>query len=390
MEKITDIESEIEKLKIKAKGMDWSNPRIQKTLTDCANALFDLIGWESCHFHISQKRGEPVAYEFSVNSKSHAKRPAIDRKLYNKVISSFMGKDKSSSMGWVRLTYNEDNELSFSSFDKRRLSDLAQMVGLIIHDTVTFSGEVIKAECNQLAMIFTFIKILEAKSQWTFGHSARVTNVGITLLTAALGNEEWVSRLDQEEVDKLERWFKFAGLLHDIGKIGISDAILDKPDKLTKEEFEKVKIHAGIGGSLLEILGSECTDTIIPMIKHHHENFDGTGYPHGLKGDEIPVGARILKIADVFCAVSEERPYRDGLSYSQALNEIKDQIGKCFDPVLADIFCRLPSEYFIEGGGKSSEEDKFQEREDKSSFSERDRRIEMVPGDQKNKVVNIT
>ncbi len=376
MEKIATIESEIEKLKIKAKGIDWNNPRIQKSLTECANTLFDLVGGESCYFFISPKRGEPVAYEFSISRKIQSKKPATNRELYNKVISSFMGKDKSSSVGWVRLTYDKDDEPSFSSSDKKRLSDLAQVIGLVIQDALISSGETIKAECNQLAMIFAFIKILEAKNSWTLGHSVKVTNTGITLLTAALGNEEWVSHIDQEEINKLEQWLKFGGLLHDIGKIGVSDAILDKPEKLTKEEFDRVKIHAGIGGSLLEILGLECTTAIIPIIKHHHENFDGTGYPDGLKGNEIPYGARIIKIADVFCALSEERPYRVGLSYSVAMKEITNQKEKMFDPILSDIFCSLPSKYLMEG-------------EDKSSHIEIERKIEIVPRDKNDKIISI-
>ncbi len=376
MEKIATIESEIEKLKIKAKGIDWNDPRIQKSLNKCANTLFDLIGGESCHFFLSPKHGEVVAYEFSISRKIQSKKSAPNRELDNKVISSFMGKDKPSSMGWVRLTCGKDNEPSFSSSDKRRLSDLAQVIGLVIQDTLISSSESIKAECNQLAMIFAFIKILEAKSNWTLGHSVKVTNIGITLLTAALGNEEWVSNIDQEEIDKLERWFRFGGLLHDVGKIGVNDAILDKPEKLTKEEFDKIKIHAGIGGSLLEILGLECTTAIIPIIKHHHESFDGTGYPDGLRGNEIPPGARIIKVADAFSALIEERPYRNGLSYSVAMKEITSQKGKMFDPVLVDIFSRLPSKYLIEG-------------EDKSSDTETEEKIMIVPENKKDKIISI-
>lgn len=376
MEKIETIESELEKLKIKAAGIDWNNPRIQKSLTECANTLFDLIGGESCHFFVSPKRDVPVAYEFLISRKIQSKKPATNGELYNKVISSFMGKDKPSSVGWVRLTYDKDNELSFSSSDKRRLSDLAQVIGLAVKDALISSGESVKAECNQLAMIFTFIKILEAKCKWTYGHSVTVANTGITLLTAALGNEECVSNIDQDEINKLEQWFKFGGLLHDVGKIGVSDAILDKPEKLTKDEFDKVKIHAGIGGSLLEILGLECTKTIIPIIKHHHENFDGTGYPDGLKGDEIPFGARVIKIADVFCALSEERPYRVGLPFSAAMKEITSQKGKMFDPILSDIFCGLPSKCLMEG-------------EDKPSHVETKRKVEIVPRKKNDKIVSI-
>ncbi|MEE9614789.1 MAG: HD domain-containing phosphohydrolase [Thermodesulfobacteriota bacterium] len=361
MERITTIENEITKLKAQADETDWHNQRIQGTLTDCANNLFSLIGGESCHFHLSIAKGAPIDYEFSVNRRLHGRAAAPgEGGLTNKVISSFLGKDKEHSTGWVRLTYNEANGRSFSSFDKKRLADLAYMIGMVIQESLASYREIVKADCNQLAMIVSFMRVLEAKSKWTLGHSAKVANVGIALLDAALGNEEWVSTIDQEEIDRLEHWFKFGALLHDIGKVGVNDSILDKSGKLTADEFDKMKIHAGVGGSLLDVLGSECAKSIIPIIKHHHENYDGSGYPEGLKGIDIPSGARILKVSDVFCALTEDRPYRGTFSLSVTINEIKSHKGKMFDPILVDIFSQLPLEEFIKENAQHDAEMKAQ------------------------------
>lgn len=342
MEELATIEKEIEKLKERAKGIDWNNQIILKTLNDCANCFFDLIGGESCYFHLASRKGEKVEYEYTIARKIKNGRGSGDSPIPNKVISSYLGKDKQSSIGWVRLTYSNENDFNFTVADKKRLSDMAQITALAIEDAILFANDTIIAECNQLAIILAFVRVIEAKSKWTLGHSERVTNIGVMLLEAAIGDQEWVMSIDQDEVYALERWFRFAGLLHDLGKVGISDALIDKPGRLTDEEFEKIKLHPGIGGSLMDVLGLECTKAIVPMIEHHHENYDGTGYPAGLKHNEIPPGSRIIKIADAFCALTEERPYRSPIAYLDAVNEIKMHSGTIFDPKLVEIFCKLP------------------------------------------------
>jgi len=344
MEELATIEREIEELKSKSKSVYWNDEIILKTLNDCANCFFDLIGGESCYFYLASSRGKEVEYEYVISRKIRTGITKNTDQIPNKVISSYLGKDKQNSIGWVRLTYSDANGFSFTPADKKRLSDMAQIAALAIEDSIKYANNAIIAECNQLAVILAFVRIIEAKSKWTLGHSERVTNVGVMLLEAALGDQEWVMSIDQDEVYKLERWFKFAGLLHDLGKVGISDALIDKPGRLTDEEFEKVKLHPGIGGSLMDVLGLECTKAIVPMIEHHHENYDGTGYPEGLKGEEIPPGSRILKIADVYCAITEARPYRTPLAHWDAIEEIRRNSGRFFDPKLVEIFCKLPFE----------------------------------------------
>ena len=138
--------------------------------------------------------------------------------------------------------------------------------------------------------------------------------------------------LSEEQIKLL----KIGGLFHDIGKIGIPDRILLKTEKLTDDEYSEIKNHPAIG---THILGSAVIfKEIIPIVKHHHEKFDGKGYPSGLKGEEIPYLARIAAIADTFDAMTSRRSYRDALD----LQIVKDEIEKCkgtqFDPKLADVF----------------------------------------------------
>jgi PAS domain S-box-containing protein/putative nucleotidyltransferase with HDIG domain len=168
---------------------------------------------------------------------------------------------------------------------------------------------------------------VDAKSPWTRGHAERVTRYAIALAREA--------GLHEAEIEQLE----LAGLLHDIGKIGTLDKILDKPDELTTEEFELVKKHPGKGA---EILGHiKQLKHILPIIKHHHEKLDGTGYPDCLKGDEIPLLSRILCIVDSFDSMTADRPYRPAPGKGYAISELKRCAGTQFDPVLVDAFLKI-------------------------------------------------
>jgi diguanylate cyclase (GGDEF)-like protein/putative nucleotidyltransferase with HDIG domain len=127
-----------------------------------------------------------------------------------------------------------------------------------------------------------------------------------------------------------------AALLHDIGKLAVPDYILNKPGRLTAAEFEKMKVHTIIGASILECVGFPYP--LVPIVKHHHERWDGSGYPDGLKGEQIPITARILAVVDCFDAVREDRQYRKGLTREQAINLLLQERGKCYDPKVVDAF----------------------------------------------------
>jgi len=126
--------------------------------------------------------------------------------------------------------------------------------------------------------------------------------------------------------------------MHDIGKIGVPDTILMKPGKLTYAEFETIKTHTTIGAKILKNAKSEILRVAEEIALYHHEKWNGTGYPHGLSGDSIPLAARIVALADTFDALTSKRPYKDPYHYEVACDIIKKERGQHFDPVIVDLF----------------------------------------------------
>jgi putative nucleotidyltransferase with HDIG domain len=182
----------------------------------------------------------------------------------------------------------------------------------------------------QLLVINTvqsLVYTLEAKDKHTEGHSKRVALLAI-LLAKRLGYSD-------EEVEKL----RLAGILHDIGKIGVREACLNKAGTLNDEEYDEIKEHPLISERILKPI--EELREIIPHIKHHHERYDGRGYPCGLQGTEIPVDARILAMADSYDAMTTNRPYRSALSADEAMEEMKLNAGRQFDPQLVSVFVEM-------------------------------------------------
>jgi PAS domain S-box-containing protein/putative nucleotidyltransferase with HDIG domain len=176
-------------------------------------------------------------------------------------------------------------------------------------------------------LVRAFVNAIDAKSPWTKGHSDRVTDYSIAI-AKELGFGE----------DKL-RDLKNAALLHDIGKIGTYDIILDKPLKLTPEEYYLINQHPIKGEEILKPIKQ--LEHLLPVIRHHHERFDGKGYPDGLKGDEIPLMARIICVADSFDSITSDRPYRNAAIKEYAIYELKRCIGTQFDPEVVQAFLRV-------------------------------------------------
>jgi HD-GYP domain-containing protein (c-di-GMP phosphodiesterase class II)/DNA-binding SARP family transcriptional activator len=163
------------------------------------------------------------------------------------------------------------------------------------------------------------IGCLDAKDKYTAGHTNRVS-----VIATEIGKE---MDLSKDEMESLA----IAAVLHDIGKVGVPDAILLKQGKLTQEEFQVMKEHPVSGARILENVSFPWTH-VVEYVKHHHERYDGTGYPDGLKGDEIPIGARILSLADFFDALATERPYKKAYPISVVIEQAELQSGKAFDP----------------------------------------------------------
>lgn len=210
-----------------------------------------------------------------------------------------------------------------SSHDILFLKGLSDAIAIVMKNAISIES----IQHLLTDTITSFALILDTKSAWTRGHAQRVTNyahaIGIKI------------GLDENELKNLY----LGGLLHDIGKIGISDTILDKPDKLTKEEFDIVKKHP-VQGSLILSAIKQFAD-ILSIVKYHHERYDGEGYPDGKKGAEIPFNARILCVADAYDAMTEDRPYRKALKKEIAIKELKQCSSTQFDPEIVEIFLKI-------------------------------------------------
>lgn len=185
-------------------------------------------------------------------------------------------------------------------------------------------------EAEQRAFLGTLEALsstLDAKDPYTRGHSERVAH-----LSAAIGEQ---LRLERADLERLH----IAGRLHDIGKIGLPENVLLKPSRLTAEEFEIVKRHPAIGHEILrDVPGLK---QMLPAVLHHHERWDGNGYPHGLAGEAIPLDARIMAVADTFDAMSSKRSYREGMPRDTVLAEIARCAGSQFEPRLVEAFLKV-------------------------------------------------
>ena len=196
--------------------------------------------------------------------------------------------------------------------------DLIKQINIELKDTYE------KLEKAYMESIETLRYTVEAKDTYTRGHSDRVSAYSV-LIGEKLG-------LPEEDINNL----RIGGLFHDIGKIGVPDSILQKEAKLTDEEYSEIKNHPSIGAHILS--NATIFKDIIPIVKHHHERYDGRGYPSKLAGEDIPYLARIAAVADAFDAMTSKRTYRNSLSMDIVKEELEKNKGTQFDPKLADVF----------------------------------------------------
>jgi putative nucleotidyltransferase with HDIG domain len=207
---------------------------------------------------------------------------------------------------------------------------------LMLFVTYQWSSErVEKAEKHLTDMKRTFLRTIEAlalaidaKDQVTHGHIRRVQRYTMAL-AEALGIR------DENQLDAL----RAAALLHDTGKLAVPEYILNKPGPLTASEFERMKVHAEVGADILRSI--EFPYPVEPIVRHHHEAWDGSGYPDGLKGSDIPLGARILSVVDCYDAITSDRPYRPRMTRQQAEQILRERRGKTYDPWVVDRFLTI-------------------------------------------------
>jgi putative nucleotidyltransferase with HDIG domain len=226
--------------------------------------------------------------------------------------------------GVIALGYPDTVVPDPEDLDQAR--QLADQVG------VALANARLVAELDQLnwGTLNALARAIDAKSHWTSGHSERVTQLALRI-----GRQ---MGLPQPRLDALHR----GGLLHDIGKIGIPPEILDKAGDLNPEERRVMREHSRLGASILEPIAAYAE--VIPIVRQHHECFDGTGYPEGLTGEAISLGARIFAVADVYDALGSDRPYRAGIPPAQVREYIRKESGRQFDPRVVEAFLRVMEE----------------------------------------------
>jgi putative nucleotidyltransferase with HDIG domain len=207
---------------------------------------------------------------------------------------------------------------------------------LVLFFTYKWSMErVEKAEKHFSELKGTFLRTIEAlalaidaKDQVTHGHIRRVQRYTMALAEA-------LGVTDENQLDAL----RAAALLHDTGKLAVPEYILNKPGPLTSSEFERMKVHADVGADILKSI--DFPYPVEPIVRHHHEAWNGSGYPAGLKAQEIPLGARILSVVDCYDALTSDRPYRPRMSRQQAEQELRERRGKIYDPWVVDQFLKI-------------------------------------------------
>jgi putative nucleotidyltransferase with HDIG domain len=226
-------------------------------------------------------------------------------------------------IGVLIAASKQGDDCSASSVDIKLLSATATQLGIFLENALLYED----LNATFLGTLEALTTSIDAKDKYTCGHSQRVA-----LLTAQLAD---AAGLDADQVDR----FRIAGLVHDIGKIGVPEHVLTKEGDLTEEEFHAIQKHPEIGARILRDIPQ--MEDILGGVLHHHEKHDGGGYPHGLAGNDIPLVARMISLADAFDAMSSSRTYRNAMTRQSVLDEMKRVSGMQFDPELADIFFHL-------------------------------------------------
>ncbi len=229
---------------------------------------------------------------------------------------------KERVIGVVEVLNKTDGTL-FDEEDSESLAAFATQGAIALENARLYSN--LKRAFAETVRVMT--NAIEARDPYTAGHTERVTRLALGI-ARELG---W----SRERLETLE----IGALVHDIGKIGVADSILRKPTRLTKEEYTKMKAHPVVGAAMLE--GVSMLRPILPYILYHQERYDGTGYPFGLKGKEIPEEGRLLAVVDTFDAMTSDRPYRNGMGQEVAIAEIVRHRGSQFDPDIVDALLRV-------------------------------------------------
>ncbi|MGC9070957.1 MAG: HD domain-containing phosphohydrolase [Elusimicrobiales bacterium] len=218
------------------------------------------------------------------------------------------------------------NKQSFSEWDLKFLTILSDEISVMIENIGLYQS----LERFYLELVETLARIIDAKDSYTLDHASRARGRAVKLAKKLNVPYQMIKTIE------------YAALLHDIGKIGINEKILTKPGRLTDEEYKEIKKHPEIAYQILSPI--EFLIPVAKIILYHHEWYNGVGYPEGLKGEEIPLGSRIVSVIDAWDAMTSDRPYRKALTKEKAIEELKKGSGKQFDPKVVDAFLELIEE----------------------------------------------
>ena len=239
----------------------------------------------------------------------------------------------------IMLLGEKKNGKKFAREELNFFVALTSDVAMAIRNAQLFRELEMELDKKERLFIHTTVALtaaIDAKDHYTHGHTARVTDLSLQIARR-------LSQKDKKDFDeKFLEHLHIASLLHDIGKIGIPESILNKEGPLTDEEKKKMHEHPIVGSVILQPIKE--LEAAILGVKYHHEKYDGSGYPEGLRGDQIPLIASIISVADTFDAMTTDRPYRKGLSKDEAIAEVKQVSGKQFDRKIADTLIELYQE----------------------------------------------
>ncbi|HUW22615.1 MAG TPA: HD domain-containing phosphohydrolase [bacterium] len=267
------------------------------------------------------KHNRPILVK-NIEKETHfAKRS--EEKYYNKSLMSVPLAIKDKVIGVINVN-NKKSRRIFNQEDFRLLKQIAAQVAIVIENVRLY-----KSLSNlYMRTITTLAATIDARDHYTRRHSEMVAEYAVAIAEAM--------KLPPERVELIRQ----ASHLHDIGKIGVHDFILLKPDKLTDEEWEEIKLHSVKGAEILAPL-IVFLNGVIDMVKQHHERYDGKGYPSHYRDEEIDIGARIMAVADAFDAMLSERPYRKAYSKERAIKELRENSGTQFDPKVVETFLEM-------------------------------------------------
>jgi len=266
------------------------------------------------------KKSEPLMIE-DINELNYFKSlPGSHAGLRSLMLVPFVRKGRTiGAMLLAKFSLND----KFINDDFRFVKTLANQVSVVIENAQLYAD----LQNHFTDTIRALITAIETKDSYTYGHSDRVSEYCL-VVGKALG-------FDLVELRRLE----YLALLHDVGKVGVDAQILKKSRKLNEKEWDAIKNHSNLGSMIIKPI-KFLEDEGARTIRHHHEWYNGAGYPDGLKGDTIPIFSRIIAIADAFDAMTSDRPYRASFQVESALSELQSCAGQQFDPTLVDLFCK--------------------------------------------------